>query len=103
MQAITSRWLLKLLPWVQAAGGVYRVNRRLSYLLGDGRVSFTNVGADVRVIPQELRELPMLRDFDDDEVLNALADRFEQREFGPGEVIVQSGRPADQIVLIAHG
>ena len=42
MQAITSRWLLRLLPWVQASGGVYRVNRRLTYQLGDGRVSFTS-------------------------------------------------------------
>ena len=30
MQGITSRWLLKLLPWVQVSGGVYRVNRALS-------------------------------------------------------------------------
>jgi hypothetical protein len=30
MQAISSRWLLRILPWVQVAGGVYRVNRRLS-------------------------------------------------------------------------
>lgn len=103
MQGITSRWLLKLLPWVQASGGVYRVNRRMSYLLGDGRVSFTNIGADVRVIPQELREMPLLRDFDDDEVLGAIADRFVQREYEPGAAIVQAGEPADQIVLIAHG
>ncbi|PHJ96933.1 hypothetical protein VF09_36035, partial [Nostoc linckia z9] len=25
MQGITSRWLLKLLPWVQVTGGSYRV------------------------------------------------------------------------------
>lgn len=103
MQGITSRWLLRLLPWVQASGGTYRVNRRLSYLLGDGRVSFTSVGADVRVIPQELREMPLLRDFDDDEVLGAIADRFVQREYEPGAAIVRAGEPADQIILIAHG
>src|SRR5215475_9163769 len=103
MQAISSRWLLRLLPWVQVAGGVYRVNRRLTYQLGDGRVSFTTVGAEVRVIPQELRELPMLRGFDNDDALTALANRFEQREFAAGETIVQVGTPANQIVLIAHG
>src|SRR5256885_8733604 len=96
MQGISSRWLLRILPWVQAAGGVYRVNRRLSYTLGDGRVSFTSTGADIRVIPQELRELPMLRDFDDDEVLGALAGRFTQQEFEPGDVIVEAGQPAEQ-------
>lgn len=54
MQEITSRWLLKMLPWVQIKGGNYRVNRRLTYTVGDGRVTFTNTGANVQVIPQEL-------------------------------------------------
>src|SRR3954465_13807268 len=73
MQGITSRWLLKLLPWVQAAGGAYRVNRRLTYTLGDGRVTFVTTGADVRVIPRELGELAPLRGYDDDLTLDAIA------------------------------
>jgi len=103
MQGISSRWLLKVLPWVQASGGAYRVNRRLTYAVGDGRLTFTNTGADVRVIPQELTELPLLRGFEDVAVLAALADRFRQREFAPGEVVVEAGRPQDQVFLIAHG
>ncbi|TDD87552.1 cyclic nucleotide-binding domain-containing protein [Saccharopolyspora karakumensis] len=103
MQGITSRWLLRMLPWVQAAGGVYRVNRRLSYTLGDGRITFSNTGADVSVIPQELQELPLLRGFDDEAALRALADRFVQRQFEPGEVIANSGESAEEVVLIAHG
>ncbi|MEV6715786.1 family 2B encapsulin nanocompartment shell protein [Lentzea sp. NPDC051208] len=103
MQGITSRWLLKVLPWVQAAGGAYRVNRRLTYTLGDGRVSFTNIGAEIRVVPMELTELALLKGFDDEEVLAALAGRFTQREFGIGDVIVEKGRPKDTLVLIAHG
>jgi len=103
MQGITSRWLLKLLPWVQVKGGVFRVNRRLSYAVGDGRVTFTNVGAKVQVIPQELCELPMLRGFDDVEVLTALANRFVQHDLKPGDVIVEAGKPADSICLIARG
>ncbi|WP_239405534.1 family 2B encapsulin nanocompartment shell protein [Frankia sp. Cj3] len=103
MQEISSRWLLRILPWVQVAGGVYRVNRRLSYLVGDGVITFVSTGADVRVIPRELGELPLLRGFDDETVLRALADRFVQREFAPGDVIVESGQPADQVFLIAHG
>lgn len=103
MQGITSRWLLKLLHWVNVQGGVYRVNRRLSYAVGDGRVTFTNVGAKVQVIPQELCELPILRGYDDVMVLQSLADRFVQREVKAGEVIVERGSPADSICLIAHG
>jgi CRP-like cAMP-binding protein len=104
MQGITTRWLLKLLPWVEASGGTYRVNRRLSYTVGDGRIEFTSVGGGrVQVIPAELGELPALRDFDDEAVLNALAGRFEQREFQPGEVITEFGGQADRVYLIAHG
>ncbi|WP_375773271.1 cyclic nucleotide-binding domain-containing protein [Archangium gephyra] len=103
MQGISSRWLLKLLPFLQVSGGVYRVNRRLSYAVGDGRVSFTNTGAKVQVIPQELCELPLLRGFDDVEVLSALANRFEQKELKAGEVLTEMGKEADSICLIARG
>src|SRR4051812_27160578 len=80
MQGISPRWLLRLLPWVQTSGGVFRVNRRLTYTVGDGRLSFTNTGAKVQVVPQELTELPLLRGFDDDAVLTSLANQFVQRE-----------------------
>ncbi|WP_394297256.1 family 2B encapsulin nanocompartment shell protein [Nocardiopsis kunsanensis] len=103
MQGITSRWLLRMLPWVQARGGAYRVNRRLVYTVGDGRVTCVNTGADMSVVPAELRELPTLRDFGDDSVLEALASRFEQREFEPGETIVEAGRARDGVHVIAHG
>ncbi len=103
MQGITSRWLLKILPWVEAKGGAFRVNRRLSYEIGDGRLTFTNIGADVRVVPQELTELALLRGYEDVEALTALADRFTQHEYEPGAVIVEQGRPQDAVYLIAHG
>src|SRR5258708_20810102 len=66
MQGITSRWLLRLLPWVEASGGTYRVNRRLSYTVGDGVVTFTRTGGQGRVIPAEFQELPALRGFADE-------------------------------------
>src|SRR5690242_280981 len=81
-QGSSPRWLLRALPWVEAEGGAFRVNRRLTYALGDGRVTFTSQGAAVRVIPQELRELPPLRELEDESVLSALAERFEQLELG---------------------
>ncbi len=103
MQGISTRWLLKLLPWVQVNGGVFRLNRRLTYAIGDGRVTFYNTGARVQVVPQELTELPMLRGYEDATVLASLADRFVQKEYKPGDVITQAGQPADSIWLIAHG
>ncbi|MFJ7244886.1 family 2B encapsulin nanocompartment shell protein [Kitasatospora sp. NPDC098652] len=103
MQEITSRWLLKVLPWVEAHGGAYRVNRRLTYTVGNGVVEFIKTGSQVRVIPAELGELALLRGYEDEEVLTALADRCQQRDFGPGEVLTTQGEAADRIFLIAHG
>ncbi|MGW6710178.1 family 2B encapsulin nanocompartment shell protein [Streptomyces sp. NPDC054956] len=103
MQEITSRWLLRMLPWVETKGGAYRVNRRLSYTVGDGRIEFVQDGARVQVIPRELGELALLRGFEDEEVLAAIAGRCVQRDFRAGEVVVERGAPAGQIHLIAHG
>ncbi|MEU5400514.1 family 2B encapsulin nanocompartment shell protein [Streptomyces sp. NPDC005963] len=103
MQEITSRWLLRTLPWVQVSGGTYRVNRRLTYTVGDGRIEFIQDGAEVRVIPRELGELALLRGLDDDEVLTTIAGRCVQRDFREGEVLVERGSPAESIHLVAHG
>ncbi|MFI6446326.1 family 2B encapsulin nanocompartment shell protein [Kitasatospora sp. NPDC050543] len=103
MQGISSRWLLRMLPWVQVAGGTYRVNRRLTYAVGRGRVSFVKTGAEVRIVPPSLRELPVLRGFEEDALLDELAGRFVQREFAVGDVLVEAGQPVDEIFLIAHG
>ncbi|WP_063729275.1 family 2B encapsulin nanocompartment shell protein [Streptomyces sp. RTd22] len=103
MQGITSRWLLRTLPWVEVKGGTYRVNRRLTYTVGDGRVEFVQDGGTVRVIPRELGELALLRGFEDVEVLTAIADRCVQRDFRAGETLVERGTPAEQFHMIAHG
>ncbi|WAU84986.1 family 2B encapsulin nanocompartment shell protein [Streptomyces sp. Qhu-G9] len=103
MQEISSRWLLRMLPWVNVQGGTYRVNRRLSYSVGDGRVTFVKTGDRVQVIPAELGELPALRTYEDQEVLAELAQRCEQQEFAPGDVLASFGSPDDEVFLLAHG
>ncbi|AHH97965.1 family 2B encapsulin nanocompartment shell protein [Kutzneria viridogrisea] len=103
MQGISPRWLLRALPWEDIQGGTYRVNRRLTYTVGDGCIEFVRTGAQVRVIPAELGEVAALRGFDDSEVLSTLANRFTQHDLSAGDLVVESGRAADQLVLIAHG
>ncbi|MCZ1005750.1 family 2B encapsulin nanocompartment shell protein [Streptomyces lydicus] len=104
MQAITSRWLLKTLPWVDVKGGTYRVNRRLQLRVGRGRVQFEQNGADdIRVIPQTLTELPALRGYDDAGVLSELAGRFRVREVRAGQVLFEAGQPATEAYLVVHG
>ncbi|GGS43415.1 nucleotide-binding protein [Actinokineospora fastidiosa] len=95
-QEITDRWLLRVLPWVEARGGAYRVNRRRVPVAGDGLVGCTAIGSLYRVIPSELAEV--LAGFADEDVLSALSDRFEQREFAAGDTL-----PADGVTVVAHG
>src|SRR5580693_7424043 len=73
MQGITSRWLLRMLPWIQVNGGTYRVNRRLTHAIGSGRVSFSVAGDEIAVVPPTLREIRPLATLDDDDALAALA------------------------------
>ncbi|GAA4434726.1 family 2B encapsulin nanocompartment shell protein [Actinokineospora soli] len=103
MREITPRWLLRVLPWVNLPGGTYRVNRRMVYALGDGLISVSTTAGEVRVVPPELREVPLLRGFADDEVLAVLAGAFERRDFTAGEVLAPAGVPADGLMLVAHG
>ncbi|MCF3136432.1 family 2B encapsulin nanocompartment shell protein [Streptomyces olivochromogenes] len=104
MQAITSRWLLKSLPWVDVKGGAYRVNRRLQLSTGRGRVHFEHNGADdIRVIPETLTELPVLRGYPDTEVLREIATRFQPRHVRPGQVLFEAGQPVTESYLVVHG
>ncbi len=103
MQEISSRWLLRMLPWVDIQGGTYRVNRRLTYAVGDGRMTFVKTGDRVEVVPAELAELPALRSYENEEVLAELARRCEQREVAAGEVIASFGNQTDKVYLLAHG
>ncbi|MFQ6394144.1 family 2B encapsulin nanocompartment shell protein [Nocardia sp. KC 131] len=103
MQGISSRWLTRALPWTQVSSGTYRVNRRLTHTVGNGEVEYIVDGSQARVIPLELQELPQLRDFDDEEILRALAQRFEQRDLEPGTVVAEFGNPMNQVMLIVHG
>jgi CRP-like cAMP-binding protein len=93
MQGISSRWLLRMLPWVEVSGGTYRVNRRLRHAVGGG----------LRLVPPTLTELPALRGLADGGLLDAIAQRFVRREVAAGEVLARQGRPVEQVLLIAHG
>lgn len=103
MQGVTNRWVQRILPWVEVKGGSYRVNRRVSYSVGDGRIEVTQTADQASVVPGDLGEFPALRGYDDEEVLSALAARFTQREVDPGTVVAEPGTPVDTVFVIAHG
>lgn len=104
MQGITSRWLLRLLPWVQTAGGVYRVNRRMVVRIGEGRVTFTGNGNETKVLPPGLRELPMFRNYTNEAVLEQIAEAFVvDNQIVADQEFVTAGSPRDAVWLIAKG
>ena len=103
MQGITPRWLLRMLPWTDVKGANYRVNRRLTYEVGTGKVEFLQEGDRVRVVPPTLRELPLYRGFDDDAALTAMAEGLVQHDYQPGDVIVEAGSPSNEGFLLAYG
>ncbi|TNC27765.1 family 2B encapsulin nanocompartment shell protein [Amycolatopsis alkalitolerans] len=102
-RGITSRWLLRLLPWVETTAGTYRVNRRLTHEAGAGRAAFDVMGDEVRVVPESLAELAVFRGLRDDDVLAAIADLLVRRDYQAGEVIAEAGAPAGEGVLVVHG
>jgi CRP-like cAMP-binding protein len=103
MQGITSRWLLRMLPWAEVKGGVYRVNRRLSYAVGGGQVAFAQTGGAASVVPPSLREIPPLAGLSDEAALGALAGAFAQQQVAAGTVIVHRGQSLEQLFLVVHG
>jgi hypothetical protein len=103
MQGITSRWLLRVLPWVEVSAGTYRVNRRLAYAVGGGRVAVAQSADQAAVVPPSLREIPLFAGFADEAVLGALAAAFAQRQVAAGEVVAERGQPAGQFYVVAHG
>ena len=103
MQGITNRWVQKVLPWVDVKGGTFRVNRRVSYAVGDGRVEVLQTADQISIIPAELGEFPALRGYDDADVLSALAGRFAQLQIEAGTVVAQAGAPISSVLVVAHG
>ncbi|MBC7301579.1 MAG: hypothetical protein H5T78_11545 [Nocardia sp.] len=97
IQGISSRRLSRARPWVQVAG-TYRVNRRLTHTVGNGKVEFVVDEPGARAIPQELRELPPVRDTDDDQFLRPLAENFVQYDLDPGTCVAEFGEPMDRVI-----
>ncbi|MEV6426264.1 hypothetical protein [Nocardia sp. NPDC051463] len=89
MATITSRWLLRQVPRVEVGGGAYRVNQRRTVCTMRGRVSFIESGADqVRVVPETVTGIPVLRSFDDPALLVDLSQRLRPWPFHVGDTIV---------------
>src|SRR5258708_19826271 len=98
MEGISWRWLVRSLPWVEACGGTCRLSRRLRYAVGRRRVGFARTGSRVWVVAPTLRELPALRGFEDEALLEELAGRVTPPGFGAGGPLPPRGPPLQRIL-----
>ncbi|MBB5120956.1 Crp/Fnr family transcriptional regulator [Streptomyces eurocidicus] len=102
MRGITPRYLLRALPWVDVESGVFRVNRRRTFILGDDRISSYQDGDAHHIVPEDLREVPYLREADAD-LLRELAGSFTEVTFDAGQQLVQEGDTADRLWVLVRG
>ena len=100
--ANTPRWLLRLLPFVDVPGGVYRVNRRAVVLAKPGRLDLATEDKGRVVRPGSLRAVPLFSRLGDAE-LAALAGKFTESKHKAGEVIHEEGSTGRSLVVVADG
>lgn len=98
----TPRWLHKLLPWVDVAGGVYRVNRRTVLVPKPGQIVINLAGAKPQVEAASLAAVPLLSGLDE-AAAQALAGKFKASQHRPGEIIAEPGKADKTFYVVASG
>jgi len=97
----TPRWLLRLLPWIDVDGGVYRVNRRRRIVQPLGSVEVSVDSEHIGIDGKQLRAVPIFQDLDHDS-LEAVAAALVGERHGPGEVIAE-GDAARKFYIVGKG
>lgn len=100
--ALTPRWLLHLLPWVQVGAGTFRVNRVRLLDPDDRRIQFTMVNGQPVVPVTELQQLSLFRAADTD-FLQTIAGALQVERHETGDVLVAEGEAGDKFYLVAEG
>lgn len=104
MESISSRSLLKVLPWVNVSGGFYRVNRRQVLEIRPGLVTFaSNDNGVPELFGPSLSQLPALNDIKDDALLNQIAAKAVKQDYVKDDKIVTAGDTPTHIHLIITG
>jgi CRP-like cAMP-binding protein len=113
MESISSRSLLKVLPWVNVSGGYYRVNRRQVLEIRPGMVSFIEAkrkeGEDrnserpMVIVGSTLSQMPSLSKIKDEQLLNRIAEAAEMETFVKGQNLVDHKSVPTHLFIILSG
>ncbi len=102
MLAVSPRWLLHLLPWVNVHGGVYQVNRRKIVLAQGARIVAGLEGDRAQIDAQALRSVALFRNADQP-LLEATAGLFFDERHNSNEVLYKEGDPATKVYVLVKG
>ncbi len=104
MESISSRNLIKNLPWVSVTGGHYRVNRRQVLEIRPGMVTFkTEKGNTPVILGPSLSQMPSLSKIKDNDVLDRIAASASKQEINKGELIVEYNSVPTHLYIIYSG
>ena len=99
--AVTPRWLLHVLPWVSVEAGVYRVNHRKVLVPDEQGVPLLRAEGQVALNARSLRQVSLLRDLDEN-LLQAMAQRFVTNRYKRGDAVMPEGQPSDGLLIVAE-
>lgn len=103
MEAISSRHLLKVLPWIDVKGGFYRVNRRQILEIVPRLVSFFDNNGKPILFGPSLSQIPSFRNIRDEALLSAIAAEGVEQDFKNNDKIVDDGETPKHIYIIVKG
>ena len=100
--AVTPRWFLHLLPWVAMEAGTYRVNQRKIVLPDEKGVDLPSPEGRPVLCARALRDITALRHLDDN-LLQALVERFTSKTFDREETVWRESQPSEELFIVADG
>jgi CRP-like cAMP-binding protein len=102
MEGISSRNLLKFLPWVNVQGGRYRVNRRRILDIRPGKVRFEG-DATPKIYGPSLSQMPTFHGLENDAILKQIAAKGVAQDFAKDDIIVKLNDVPKNIYIIVSG
>ena len=100
--ALTPRWALHMLPWVNVNAGTYRVNQVRLLVPDRGKLFIRIDGGDPVLDADELASLALFRHVDM-QLLQSMADGFAVERHESATEVVTEGEAGDKLFIIASG
>ena len=102
MGAVTPRWLLRMLPWVQVNSGTYRVNRVKTAIDEFEKVQISFKNGKAVITPEALMSLPSFENARP-EVAHNVSARMQNENFERDQVVFATGQESDKFYVVARG